>query len=103
MKYIKDLFLGTILLLFGLMLIVIISNNICKFIEKFVKLPNLIILIIHLFIIIGLITIFRTKLNIYILDKDIYSGVLTLSGPIVGATSIYIAPIIKKYAEKFIY
>ena len=103
MKYIKDLFLGTILLLFGLMLIVIISNNICKFIEKFVKLPNLIILIIHLFIIIGLITIFRTKLNIYILDKDVYLGVLTLSGSIIGATSVYIVPIIKKYAEKFIY
>lgn len=102
MKDIKDLLLGTLLLLFGLMLIVIISNNICKFIEKFVKIPNVIILIIHILLITGLITIFRTKLNMYILNKDIYSGVLTLAGPIVGSTSVYIAPIIKKYGEKFL-
>jgi hypothetical protein len=102
MSYIKDLFLGTIFLLFGLIFVVVISNNICKLIEKFVKLPNIIILIIHLFIIIGLIIIFRTKLNIYILNKDVYTGVLTLSGPIVGATSLYIGPIIKKYGERFL-
>jgi hypothetical protein len=76
------------------MIIVIISNKACKLIDN-ENINRIIILIIHLILIAGMLIFLRKILNNYIKNINILNGILPLLGPIIGATSNYIVPIIK--------
>ncbi len=89
-----DLILGMIFLLLGLMLIVLISNKVCKVIDNG-HIHRIFILVIHLILIAGMLVYLRKLLNKYITNVNIMNGILPLAGPIIGATSNYIVPIIK--------
>jgi len=93
-KDIVDLILGMIFLLLGLMLIVLISNKICKIIDNG-HIHRIFILVIHLILIASMIIFLRKLLNKYITNVNIMNGILPLAGTIIGATSNYIVPIIK--------
>ena len=96
-----NLILGIIFLLLGLMLIVLLSNKICKIIDNNC-IPRIFILIIHLILIASMIIILRQALNKYITNANIMNGILPLAGPIIGATSNYIVPIIKDLIKNLI-
>ena len=69
-----NLILGIIFLLLGLMLIVLLSNKICKIIDNN-RIPRIFILIIHLILIASMIIILRQALNKYITNANIMNGI----------------------------
>ncbi len=100
--FIKELFLGTIILLLGLIIIITISNGLGNFLLQF-KIPGIIILLIHLFIIIiGLYDI-RSILKKYISNVELFYTIFVLAGPILVATSFYFSPIITNMARTFMH
>ena len=98
LNFFKDLFIGTIIFLVSLVSAIIISNGICKFLENF-KVPLLILLLIHLFIIIGCLYILRYYLAQIIKDKELFNSINMLGGPTLGAVSFYFSPVIKSISQ----
>lgn len=94
LKETLELILGVIFLLLSLMLIVLISNKVCKVIDN-EHIHRIFILVIHLILIASMIVFLIKIMKHYIVNDNIYKGILVLAGPIIGATSNYIVPIIK--------
>ncbi len=100
--FIKELFIGTIILLLGLLIVITISNGIGNFLIKF-KVPGIIIILIHLFIIITGLYYIRSVLIKKISNKELFNSVLVLAGPTLAAASFYFSPIIKNTTRTILY
>jgi hypothetical protein len=92
---IKDLFelvFGTALFFLSLVGCVIISNKITQaFTSNSSRNINLLLLIIHLIIIVAFIIALRSFFLKYFKNKKVLNGIFSLTGPIVGLSSIYMS------------
>ena len=96
---INDLFelvIGTIVFLFTLIGSVVVAN---KIIHLFIPQSsikgsrniNVLFLSFHLIIIVGLVVLIRSLFYKYMKNKNIVNAIFTLTGPIIGLTSFYMA------------
>jgi hypothetical protein len=98
--FIQDLFLGTLLFLVIMLLFVIITNSICRFLESF-KIPITILLFIQLFLIISFLYILRYYLGLIVEDRELFNSITSLAGPVFAITSLYFSPVLKSFSSKF--
>jgi hypothetical protein len=101
LKVFKELFIGTILVLLGMIILISISNGVGIFLSKF-KIPIIIVFLIHIFIIIGCLYILRISISKIIIDKEMFNSIFVLVGPIITAASFYFSPFVKKAAKKIL-
>ncbi len=97
----KELILGSIFTLFGMMFIATIGNGVGKLLTNF-KLPELVIVLIHIFIIIGGIYLLRIQIAKIITNKELLNSILTLAGPSFAAASFYFSPYVKNIANSIL-
>jgi hypothetical protein len=95
---IKEIFIGIFLIVFGVLIIVSISNTLSKLLEN--HLNKIFLFIIHLFIIIGFIIIIQNLSKKVMFDKNVLSGVNSIIGPTVATSSFYFAPFMKDTSLK---
>ena len=93
-KFFQDLIVGNFTFLVTMLLLVIVSNRICKLLEN-IRIPLMILLFIQLLLIIGFLYILRYYLGKMITDKELFNSILSLAGPIIAVTSLYFSPILK--------
>ena len=97
---IKDLFelvFGTALFVIILVSCIVVSNKVTR-----IFLPNgasrninLLILIFHLIIIVGFVMAIRSFFYKYIKNNNIINSIFTLTGPIIGISSLYMSDTLK--------
>jgi hypothetical protein len=90
-RLLYELLIGVIIVLFGLMFIVMVSNKLIKYSEKFYKTNEFINIIIHLCIIVFFLMILRYIVSIFVKNKELYNALLSIAGPIIGGASIYLS------------
>ena len=90
---IYELVIGTFFLLISVVGFVMISNVIVQFFGKI----NFILFLIHLMMIVCFVIIIRYALNKMITNVNIYNGILVLMGTMIGATSLFMSPMIKEF------
>ena len=87
-----ELVLGTTVFLITLVGCVIISNKITYFfIPKTTKNINIFLLSIHLTVIVAFVMAIRSMFFKYIKNKDVLNSILSLTGPIIGLSSLYMS------------
>ena len=104
-NFLYELCLSIIILVLGVVSSCILSNNITKLINYNNKNTNInyLLLLIHFIIIVFFIIIIRYILNYMITDKDVLNSVLTLTGPTIGASSLFYSKILTDFVNKFIF
>jgi len=104
-NFLYELCLSIIILVIGIVSSCIFSNNITKLINYNDKNTNInyLLLLIHLIIIVYFIIIIRYILNYMITDKDVLNAVSTLTGPTIGASSLFYSQILKDFVNKFMF
>jgi len=104
-NFFYEICLSIIILVVGIVSSCILSNNITKLINYNNKNKNInyLLLLIHLIIIVYFIIIIRYILEYMITDKDVLNAVLTLSGPTIGASSLFYSQILKSFVNKSIF
>lgn len=103
-----ELVLGIIIVFTGVVIACILANYITnlliksiygnKSINKDNRSINLLLLLIHLYIIYYFVIITKHVLSKTIDDIDIFNGVAALFGPLVGGTSLFFIPTLKLLA-----
>jgi hypothetical protein len=99
MRSMFELVAGTVLVLFGLIIIVSISNNLTNLFSK-IRFPATILVFIHLLIVIGFYIMLRSVLSKFMMNKEILDGILLLAGPILLASSLYLYPYVKQLSRR---
>lgn len=94
-----DILLGTTILLIGVVGGVIISNKIILLFTDNKEL-NFLILLAYLSIIIMFILSVQHILNKVIVNPKILHAIESLIGPIIGISSLFLAPTIKSFVEQ---
>ena len=100
-KIFEELFIGTILVLLGMIILISISNGVGNFLSQF-NIPIIVVFLIHIFIIIGCLYILRLYLCKIVLDKEMFNSIFVLAGPMITAASFYFSPHVKKSARKML-
>ncbi len=94
-----DVFAGTLLVLFGLIIIVSISNNLTNLVSR-IRFPATLLVFIHLLIVLGFYLMLRSMLKQIIVNKEILDGVLLFAGPVLLASSLYLSPYVKQLSRR---
>ena len=96
-RNIWDIIWGAALILLSVLSSVIISNTIIKYFLKDKNNANISLLLLfgHLLIIICFVILIRNILTRTIKDPEVLSGVMTITGPIIGASSLYLSKTLK--------
>ena len=98
LRLLYELFIGVVIVLFGLTFSVIFSNKIIEYKEQLYKDNEFINIVIHLCIIVFLVVILRYIVSIFVKNKAIYNALFSLAGPIIGAASVYLSVCVKNIA-----
>ncbi len=99
MRSMFELVAGTIFVLFGLIIIVSISNNITNLFSR-IRFPATVLVFVHLLIVIGFYIMLRSVLSKFMMNKEILDGILLLAGPILLASSLYLSPYVKQLSRR---
>ena len=91
-----ELLLGLIVVFFGMLLIVYVSNKIISYTGLLLHTNDTIILLLHLYLIIAMIIGLRYIVSKIIKNKAIVSSLFYILGPIIGAGSLYMSNYVKK-------
>ena len=84
--------MGTSVFLISLLFCVIISNKITSIFNSTTSRNiNLVLLVLHLIIIVTCVMVIRSVFYKNIRNKDILNSIFTLTGPIIGLSSIYMS------------
>lgn len=87
-----ELVLGTTVFLLTLVGCVVVSNKITHFfIPKTTKNINIFLLSLHLIVIVVFVMAIRSIFFKYIQNKDVLNSIFTLTGPIIGLSSLYMS------------
>ena len=87
-----ELVVGTSVFLISLLFCVIISNKITSIFNSTTSRNiNLVLLVLHLIIIVTCVMVIRSVFYKNIRNKDILNSIFTLTGPIIGLSSIYMS------------
>ena len=96
---ISDILIGTIILLVGIVCCVIISNKIMKLFTSNSEL-NIILFFIYLLLIVLSVLFLQYILSIVIVNPKIEKSVNSLTGPLIGASSLFLTPTISKFVKQ---
>ena len=87
-----ELVIGTFIFLISVVICVIISNKITSIFNSTTSRNiNLLLLVLHLIIIVAFVMVIRSFFYKYIKNKDILNSIFTLTGPIIGLSSLYMS------------
>ena len=89
-----ELVFGTGLFFISLVGAIIVTNKITQFIIDKVGLQqqlNILSLIVHLCIIVAFVYFIRNLFYKYVKNKNLVNSIFTLTGPIIGLTSLYMS------------
>ena len=87
-----ELIAGTILFLFSLVGCVIITNKVTNLLNPSMSRNlNIFFLCVHLIVIVSFVMILRALFYKYIKNKDVLNSIFTLTGPIIGLSSLYMS------------
>lgn len=89
-----ELMYGSALFLALAICATMISNKITSFIPSNKKILGL---LFHIFILVFILYFVRILLDELLYNKDLVNTIFMITGPIIGATSLYLGPIIKEY------
>ena len=83
---------GTTLFFLSLVGSVILANRITRiFLPNASMEINLALLCVHLIVIVSFVMILRAFFHTYIKNKDVLNSIFTLTGPIIGLSSLYMS------------
>ena len=99
LRLLYELFIGVVIVLFGLTFIVMFSNKIIGYKEKIYKGNEYINITLHLCIVVFLLMILRYITSIFVKNKDLFNALFSIAGPIIGAASVYLSVSVKKIAN----
>ena len=94
-----ELFYGTTLLLVLVIGATVLTNKITARVSAS---KSLWVLLLHMFILVFLLYFIRVLLNVLLFNTNLVNTIFMLTGPIIGATSLYVGPIIKEYTTKIV-
>lgn len=94
-----ELIYGSSLLLVLAICATMVSNKMTSFISPNRKILSL---LVHIFLLVFLLYFVRVLLDELLYNKDLVSTIFMITGPIIGATSLYLGPIIKEYTMALI-
>ena len=92
-KSLLELVFGTAIFLISLVSCIIVSNKVTHFFlpNGASNTINLLLLIIHLIIIVAFVMAIRSLFYKYVKNKDVLNSIFTLTGPIIGISSLYMS------------